>query len=150
MQAALVMFKADGSRKDFPIKIGKRYIIGRKEDCDLRIPLSNVSREHAAVFFDEEDEEFVIEDLGSSNGTVVNKDVLRKSRRELLPGDVIVVGSVPFQVVINGHPAEVKPIRIASPNEGEEGSPASGDARTVSSAPGDSDSFFDFDLDDED
>lgn len=110
MQAILVMFKSDGSRKDFVIKSDRKYIIGRKETSDLRIPMTNVSREHAAVYFDKEDDELVIEDLGSSNGTYVNNE--KVDIFDLCPGDVIVVGSVPLQVVIDGHPAKLKPIQM--------------------------------------
>lgn len=108
MEAILVMFKSDGTRKDFPIKASKRYLIGRKDTCDLRIPLAEVSREHAAIYFDEDEDELVIEDLGSSNGTWVNDEKI--DRADLCPGDVIIVGDVPMQIVINGHPAEVHPI----------------------------------------
>lgn len=111
MKAQLVMFKPDGTRRDFQILPTKKYIIGRKESCDLRIPLSSVSREHAAVYFDQEDQELIIEDLGSSNGTFVNNE--RIESFELCPGDVIVVGNVPFQVVIDGQPKVVKPIQLS-------------------------------------
>ncbi|NOG56083.1 MAG: FHA domain-containing protein [Planctomycetes bacterium] len=118
MKAQLVMFKPDGTRRDFPILPAKKYIIGRKESCDLRIPLSSVSREHAAVYYDQEDEELVIEDLGSSNGTFVNNE--RVENFDLCPGDVIVVGNVPFQVVIDGQPKNIKPIHL-SPDEPDNG-----------------------------
>lgn len=111
MQAFLVMFGSDGSRRDFAVKTGKRYVIGRKETCDLQLPFTNVSREHAAVYYDEEDEEFVIEDLKSANGTFLNNERIEKS--ELCPGDVILIGSVPLQVVIDGHPAQLKPLTPA-------------------------------------
>lgn len=111
MRASLVMFAPDGKRRDFDLKAGKRYTIGRKDSCDLRIPLTSVSREHAVVYFDEEDREFVIEDLDSSNGTYVNGEKITISG--LCPGDVVLVGPIPLQAVINGHPAIVKPLKIA-------------------------------------
>jgi pSer/pThr/pTyr-binding forkhead associated (FHA) protein len=99
MEALFVIFRADGERHDFHITPGKRYVIGRNESSDIRVPLPSVSREHAAVFFDEEDDELIIEDLGSSNGTYVNHDRIG-GREELTPGDVVRIGDVPFQVVI--------------------------------------------------
>jgi len=172
MEALLVMFKPDGERKDFKIQPGKRYIIGRKEECQLRIPLPSVSREHAAVYFDEEEDELMIEDLGSSNGTYVNREKT-KGATELTPGDVVQIGEVPFQVVIDGHPAEIEPIAIAEPGGGgERTSKREGDedekaTATTSTGKGESgagaesddqdsdsdsnvDSFFGFDLDEED
>jgi len=43
MDVSLVMFKADGSRRDFPLKNAKT-VVGRKNTCDLRVPLNAVSR----------------------------------------------------------------------------------------------------------
>ena len=115
MRASLVMFTPDGHRRDFEIKVGKRYLIGRKDTCDLRIPLTSVSREHAAVYYDEEDKEFVVEDLGSSNGTYVNTEQV--TTMGLCPGDVILIGPVPLQVVINGQPEKIKPLAVLKPEE---------------------------------
>ncbi|MCC6908533.1 MAG: FHA domain-containing protein [Phycisphaerales bacterium] len=115
MRASLVMFTPDGHRRDFEIKTGRRYVIGRKDTCDLRIPLTSVSREHAAVYYDDEDEEFVVEDLGSSNGTFVNAEQV--TTMGLCPGDVILIGPVPLQVVINGQPEKLKPLAILKPEE---------------------------------
>lgn len=45
-------------------------VIGRSPDCGIRISINNVSRRHARVFLS--NEEYHIEDLGSTNGTYVN------------------------------------------------------------------------------
>lgn len=134
MRASLVMFTPDGTRRDFEIKTGRRYIIGRKDSCDLRIPLTSVSREHAAVYYDDEDEEFVVEDLGSSNGTFVNSEQV--TTMGLCPGDVILIGPVPLQVVINGQPDKLKPLAILKPDdEHASGSPKTGPVTPPSRQP---------------
>ena len=140
MEAMLVFFKSDGTRKNFSIHPEKRYLIGRQETCQLRMPLASVSREHAAIFFDEEDE-LVIEDLGSSNGTFVNQKRI-EGREELTPGDVVQIGGIPMQVVIDGYPAELEPISMESGDEGS-ASGADGEDSNI-------DSFFGFNLDDDD
>jgi pSer/pThr/pTyr-binding forkhead associated (FHA) protein len=52
----LSLIKKDGSRSQkFPL-VERRYLFGRQEHCDIRINLLNVSREHAEIVVDEEDQ----------------------------------------------------------------------------------------------
>ena len=67
---------------------GDRMVIGRLASCDVCLPDANTSRQHAA--FIREGRGWVIEDLGSTNGTLVNGDRVESLR--LRGGDVIVVG----------------------------------------------------------
>lgn len=106
MNVCLVIFKDDGTRKEFPVQ-SQKTIIGRKEDCDLRIPLSEVSRQHAVLMVD--DDTLTLRDLGSSNGTYVNNQ--RITEQELDPGDHIVIGPVVFTVQIDGIPKDVRPVQ---------------------------------------
>lgn len=124
MNVTLILFKETGQQRDFPLEPGKT-IIGRKEDCDLRIPLSEVSRQHAVVMV--EGDTVTLRDLGSSNGTYVNNR--RITEQELDPGDHVVIGSVVFTVQIDGYPKEIKPVQTrlesrASMGQGAAASPA--------------------------
>lgn len=103
---SLVMFKSDGTRRDFPIA-KERVIVGRKANCDLRIPLTSVSRQHCQITLD--DEMISVKDLGSSNGTYHNS--VRVQEAALSAGDELVVGPVVFTLVVDGHPNEIKPVR---------------------------------------
>jgi adenylate cyclase len=47
-------------------------IVGRDETCDIRIMAKSVSREHCAI--EQQGEELVVRDLGSSGGTFVEGD----------------------------------------------------------------------------
>jgi pSer/pThr/pTyr-binding forkhead associated (FHA) protein len=47
-----------------------RLLIGRAEDCDLRIRHSSISRHHCSIERDE-DGDWILRDLGSTLGTVV-------------------------------------------------------------------------------
>jgi pSer/pThr/pTyr-binding forkhead associated (FHA) protein len=111
MEVSLVMFKADGQRKEFPLH--KSVVtLGRKHTCDLRIPIPSVSREHCRLEVD--DEAVVIRDLGSSNGTAVNDEPIQEAR--LSPGDKITIGPVHFVVTVDGEPADIHPVKtIISP-----------------------------------
>jgi pSer/pThr/pTyr-binding forkhead associated (FHA) protein len=104
MNVVLVMFK-DGERRDFPVS-DKQTILGRRQDCQLRIPTKDVSRQHCALLLTE-DRKIVAKDLGSSNGTFVNGK--RIAERELSAGDRLRLGPVTFIVQIDGKPAQIKP-----------------------------------------
>jgi predicted component of type VI protein secretion system len=112
MQVVMVMFRADGERRSFSLT-RDLTVIGRREDCDLRIPLGDVSRKHCRVV--RSGDTVSIEDLGSSNGTFVNGQ--RISETVVAPGDTIQVGPVVFCVQIDGVPAEedMAPIFSAPP-----------------------------------
>jgi pSer/pThr/pTyr-binding forkhead associated (FHA) protein len=57
--------------KDGIFELGERaVVIGRSTECDIQLGVQNVSRRHARVYF--HDEEYLIEDLGSTNGVFVN------------------------------------------------------------------------------
>jgi len=101
MQVVLVMFRNDGERRSFSV-VRNMTIIGRREDCDLRIPVGDVSRKHCRLV--RTDDGVRIEDLGSSNGTIVNGQRIQES--ELNPGDVVGIGPVQFIVQIDGVPDE--------------------------------------------
>lgn len=117
MNVVLVMFKADGSRRDFPITKPK-VVVGRKNDCDLRIPLTSVSRQHCEI--EVTDSQIKVRDLGSSNGTYHN--TTRVQEAAVSAGDEIVVGPVVFTVVVDGQPTDIKPVRTIVNREESQGS----------------------------
>ena len=101
MGVVMVMFRADGQRRSFSIT-RDMTVIGRREDCDLRIPLSDVSRKHCRLIVN--GETITAEDLGSSNGTYINGERIQKA--EVSAGDTLQIGPVVFVVQNNGFPAD--------------------------------------------
>lgn len=120
MNVTLVMFKSDGTRRDFNLH-KDRTIVGRANTADLRIPLSSVSRQHCELWI--EGGLLKVRDLGSSNGTFQNS--VRVQEAILAPGDEIVIGPVVFTVVIDGLPKVVEPVRTILPEQEEGGGPRS-------------------------
>ena len=116
MDVKLVMFKQDGQRKDLSLET-PTTVIGRGEECSLRIPLMSVSREHCEVNVDED--EVVVKDLASSNGTYVNN--ARVNEMSLNAGDRLVVGPVVFTVQIDGVPEEIAPTKQPTADESAAG-----------------------------
>jgi pSer/pThr/pTyr-binding forkhead associated (FHA) protein len=106
MDVNLVMFKSDGQRKDFPLT-NSVSVIGRGEECDLQVPLLNVSRRHCELRVDQD--VIRVKDLASSNGTYLNNQ--RISEGELAAGDRLAIGPIVFTVQVDGQPEEVSPIK---------------------------------------
>lgn len=76
--------------------------VGRSKSQDIVIPDPEVSREHAR--FRREHDRFLVEDLGTAIGTLVNGE--RITLHELQPGDVVRIGA--FQL---GYGRTDQPIR---------------------------------------
>jgi len=73
-------------------------LIGRNPNTDITLLDEGISREHAMVLFDEETHSFVIEDLGSTNGTKLNGKRVRSS--PLCEGDEIQIGQTLFRFIL--------------------------------------------------
>jgi pSer/pThr/pTyr-binding forkhead associated (FHA) protein len=103
MEVVLFMLMKDGGQRAFPLAKAT-VVLGRREDCDFRIPLADVSRQHCRVVIDSVNETVTVEDLGSANGTLVNGKRVRS--QALAAGDVLEVGPVRFVVQVDGRPPD--------------------------------------------
>jgi adenylate cyclase len=103
MNVVLVMFK-DNERREFPLT-EQKTVLGRRQDCALRIPTKDISRQHCVLMLQKSG--VVAKDLGSSNGTFVNGK--RIAEQELSAGDRLRLGPVTFVVQIDGRPSNIKP-----------------------------------------
>jgi pSer/pThr/pTyr-binding forkhead associated (FHA) protein len=79
------------------IEIAAEMIVGRSEDCDLRVQEGHPSRRHARLVVDGDG--LWVEDLGSANGTLVN-DRLITERTRLRHGDRVAFDLSTFVAVI--------------------------------------------------
>lgn len=83
--------------KCLPLAAGS-VTFGRLASCDVQLRDVRVSREHCRVWFDPAVRSYMIADLGSANGTMVDGERLR--RELLLLGDEeIVVGESTMKFV---------------------------------------------------
>lgn len=96
---------ADGNR----ISVFDGMVVGRVHGCDLVVDDTKVSRKHARLIVAGGVAE--IEDLGSSNGTLLNGKLV--ARRVLRDGDEVVFGSALFRYSEGG--AEAPPQPVARP-----------------------------------
>ncbi|QSQ27245.1 FHA domain-containing protein [Pyxidicoccus parkwayensis] len=77
--------------------VKERFVIGRGKHCDFVINSGKVSREHAVIVHEGND--WIIEDLGSSNGTWYNKQ--RIKRRKIEDGDEYFICSEKIRLVVS-------------------------------------------------
>jgi two-component system cell cycle response regulator len=86
--------------------MGRRYtldgdalIIGRGNDCDIVVDLDSVSRRHATI--ERKGGSILISDLGSTNGTYVNEEVVEE--QPLRDGDQVKIGNAIFKFLSGGN-----------------------------------------------
>ncbi|XP_061562524.1 proliferation marker protein Ki-67 [Phycodurus eques] len=83
----VVVKRSGGDGTEFPLTAS--CLFGRKPDCDIRIQLPQVSKEHCRIDLNE-NKEVILTNLSSVNPTRVNGEVLQQSER-LKDGDVITI-----------------------------------------------------------
>uniref|UniRef100_A0A8D0D8T1 Marker of proliferation Ki-67 n=1 Tax=Sander lucioperca TaxID=283035 RepID=A0A8D0D8T1_SANLU len=83
----VVIKRSGGDGTEFPLI--STCLIGRRPDCDIRIQLPQVSKEHCRIDLNE-NKEVILTNLSSVTPTLVNGEALRQSER-LKHGDVITV-----------------------------------------------------------
>jgi hypothetical protein len=74
---------------EFPIVPEKQIVVGRSSDLDMVLVEDMVSRKHAKIAM--QSDQIWIEDLGSTNGTFVNGEKIKRAR--LKEGDRVLIGT---------------------------------------------------------
>ena len=74
---------------EFPLHLNREIVVGRSSDLDMVLVEDMVSRKHAKISAGEG--QILIQDLGSTNGTFVNGEKIKKAR--LKEGDRILIGT---------------------------------------------------------
>ncbi len=155
MEVVLIRVTESGEQQPVPLN-RERTLVGRLDDCHIRIPIAGVSRKHCEFIVD--GGSITVCDLGSSNGTFVNQE--RVERQPLAPGDLVSVGGLVFVVTVNGDPSDIDaeimfedglPDEPAEPSS-EMPQAAAAPRPVISSGQNEDSSMmdFDFDFDDED
>ncbi len=62
----------------FALGDSSEVIVGRDETCDIRILAKSVSREHCSI--EQQGEDLILRDLGSTGGTFVGEDRVENVR----------------------------------------------------------------------
>jgi pSer/pThr/pTyr-binding forkhead associated (FHA) protein len=102
MEARFTVISGPFRGQTFEIPRGK-FIIGRESDCQLFLDSNFVSRHHCVLLMD--DYTLRIRDLGSKNGTYVNRDLAPTGERILAQGDTIRVADLVIRIEISPVPS---------------------------------------------
>jgi hypothetical protein len=109
LPARLTLYPADGPARHFPLDPGREHLLGRGQDCTLRIEDERLSRRHARLSFASDGWRF--DDLGSKNGTRLAGRAA--GDRQLRDGDWISFGG------LLGQFSELSDARVAAEQERE-------------------------------
>ena len=87
---------------EFPIAPDKQILIGRSSDLDMVLVEDMVSRKHARIAM--QTDQIWIEDLGSTNGTFVNGEKIKRAR--LKEGDRVLIGTSILKLIAGDAPRD--------------------------------------------
>src|SRR5258707_3556554 len=99
---------------EFPLRMEREIIVGRSSELDMVLVEDMVSRKHAKITTT--GDQILIQDLGSTNGTFVNGEKIKKVR--LKEGDRILIGtSIIKLVMVDGTGGSLAPSSEAEARE---------------------------------
>ena len=113
MLVRLKILHGSNAGKEIKIPLPK-CVIGRGDDCHLRPQSDAVSRHHCAIIAT--DNEVVVRDLSSRNGTFVNGERVGEEA-VLLSGDILRVGPLEFEMLIEQTAAKIKRPKVSDIKE---------------------------------
>ena len=93
MSARIWIDKGEDGAGPRSVPLGERVVLGRGDHCDLVLDDETVSWDHAEL--SRHGASYMVADLGSTNGTIVNGRVIERPTR-LGGGDVLQIG--PFRL----------------------------------------------------
>ncbi len=97
--AALVLIHGEDLGRKFDL-VSEVTLIGRTSKADIQVDQDSVSRNHAKIRVD--GTRITIEDMGSTNGTIVNDEHIEDSLR-LRNGDLVKIGRTIFKFIASNN-----------------------------------------------
>lgn len=113
MDVILKVLNGTKSGQELAVR-GRKFFVGRAEDCHLRPKSDLISRHHCVLLVDEAG--VVVRDLESRNGTFVNGEKIT-SASELNNGDKLKIGPLEFQIIVREATGAKKRPKVTSIKE---------------------------------
>ncbi len=92
---------------EFPLAADRQVLIGRSSDLDMVLVEDMVSRKHARISM--QSDQIWIEDLGSTNGTFVNGEKIKRAR--LKEGDRVLIGTSILKLMAGDAPRDGQDVK---------------------------------------
>jgi len=100
---------------EFPLPANGEVVVGRSSELDMVLVEDMVSRRHAKM--NVSGDQIFIQDLGSTNGTFVNGEKIKRSR--LHEGDRILIGTSIIKLVVAEESSEAPAPRLSEMGQGK-------------------------------
>lgn len=95
MDVRFVVLSSAGQERPYPVRLP--IIVGRSDEAKFRFKNDSVSRRHCELFI--QDDVVFVRDLGSTNGTLLDKQSIAGDEATEVPsGSVVRVGNMAFRV----------------------------------------------------
>ncbi len=115
MQVKLKVLGGAHEGKEIIVK-DEKFLIGRSDSCQLRPKSDSVSRKHCVIV--QKEGRVLVADLRSRNGTLINGIRLDAEKaKSLKPNDVLQVGQLQFEVMIEHGLGGAKKPEVANVKE---------------------------------
>lgn len=112
MDVRFVIVSPASKRQTIPVRLP--ILAGRSEEAKFRIQQDSVSRRHCEFFL--KDDAVFIRDMGSTNGTLLDDELIPASvPTRVKPGSIVRIGSVAFRIDYASADEEKKPAADDAP-----------------------------------
>lgn len=92
------------------VKVNRdKFVVGRLPICDLHLPFLEISRHHSR-FVKTETGTWLIEDLGSTNGTRLNENLII-SPQPIKDGDIVHLGTIDLKIILTEY-SQPEPVAL--------------------------------------
>ncbi|MCB0307900.1 MAG: FHA domain-containing protein [Bdellovibrionales bacterium] len=102
--ALLIFLEGENAGSEIRVNPPRELVFGRSEECDIFLSEKKISRRHCKIHV--HNTEMILEDLGSTNGTLLNRKQVKGSH-PLSEDDLIQVGTSLVKIIIETQNASV-------------------------------------------